>query len=532
MIAETIALAKATGSTPQTLKESVPPRPQSERPDPQLVREAFRLYEDRKQERHLLDFDDILSRCSTALATDEQFAHGERFLIREIFVDEFQDVSASQVHLLRAYLGESDRITIVGDPRQSIYGFNGSDPHLMNEMRSEFAQMKVVHLTKNYRSTPEILTSAQSVLNQAFHGSSDARDTATRPPQPESRPHILACDNTTEEAAIALRYIKEQLYRGVAIRSIAALARTHQVLQPLRIALDRAAIPYRTSDNNPTQSNDDSQAALREILRLHAPRSLTELRDILESTIGEPATDADSAKLMHRLHESVARARREDSALSVAEFAELFEEGAFDAVAQRQGVTLSTFHRAKGLQWYHVHLLGVEDGLVPHSQARTGDALEEERRLLYVAMTRATNSLVITHARTRSFGTRVHQRRPSPFLQTLSFSESEESRKPESGSRSLERREEMAANSSTVLSLQRRRALEQWRLQAARAARVSPTSILHNRSLQALSTDDTLADESIIASRIESQNVRSVRHRNELLQLLLSLNRDREQLSP
>ncbi|MGC8464838.1 MAG: ATP-dependent helicase [Acidimicrobiales bacterium] len=528
---EIIGLAQAAGLTPETLTESDRIRFLLDRVDPSAIRSIFVRYEQLKRERNLLDFDDILSSCATALAEDEQFAAGERFLYRELYVDEFQDMSPAQVHVLLGYLGERDRVTIVGDPRQAIYGFSGSDPNLMGEMRSNFPDMKMIQLTKNYRCTPEILVSANSLLRELPNDLVGSPGSATRPTQPSSRPQIFAAEDELEETTIAIRHIKEQLYRGVSPRAIAALARTHHVLQPLRVALHRASIPYHTSESTDLSTADAARTALQEITYSQHPQSLSELRDILESHLDGSAPHTVSLEAIHRLHEAVARARREDSTLTLSEFVELYEAGAFDTVARSQGITLSTFHRAKGLQWHHVHLLGVEDGLVPHSHARTAAALAEERRLLYVAMTRATNSLVITHAESRVFNARSQRRRRSPFLDALSPTEPLQAHREQDLGTTLTAIEETLGGTRELRTLRRYQALERWRIQASRAARVSPTSVLDTKALRKLSLYDSLKDEEELARRIDQESVRSSRHRRELLHLLMELDHEEYDLS-
>jgi DNA helicase-2/ATP-dependent DNA helicase PcrA len=359
-------------------------------------------YQDEKARRGVLDLDDLVTTCASVLEEDEAAAAALRWRTRHLYVDEFQDVNPAQWRLLRSWLGDGNDLFVVGDPRQAIFGWNGADPTLLDRLPDLLPGLHVVRLDDNHRSTPQVLAAARSVL-----ASDPAR--ATRPDG--TAPRISGHDDEDAEALGVTRWLRAAHRPGRPWSHLAVLARTNARLEPVAEALTRAGIPHRATP---------VPVALRraiDALRRLPPRR--RVRDALAELVVEetaPLDRAERTSTLATLGRLVDEHALEFPDATVGEF--LAWTTAHDDVseASTDAVSLSTFHRAKGLQWPAVALVGLEDGLVPIVHATTAEALAEERRLLYVAITRAEDELWCSWARTRRHGDRIWACEPSPFI--------------------------------------------------------------------------------------------------------------------
>ncbi|MDA8380452.1 MAG: ATP-dependent helicase [Actinomycetota bacterium] len=322
----------------------------------------YTRYEAALARRGVLDVDDLLVRCRLVMESEPSVADVERWRFRHFFVDELQDVNPAQMALLRAWLGGRDDLCVVGDPAQAIYAWNGSDPELLARFPQIFPGAEVVRLTRNYRSTHEIVVAASSVLPAAERSSVEAIMSGPLPT-------VRSFDDENAEAVAIARSVRRARGPGTSWSQIAVLARTHAQLSAVSAELEAAGIPWAR-----TGADGEHEGVV-------APGSDQSLPHG-----GGP--DDDDGKV-----------------------------GTGSGGEPRQAVALSTFHAAKGLEWDAVFVAGIEDGLVPHRQAASSSAARaEERRLLYVALSRATRSLHISWARRRNIGGRPVARRPSPWL--------------------------------------------------------------------------------------------------------------------
>ena len=247
-------------------------------------------YESAKSKRRVLDFDDVLSRSLELMTAEPKHAAAHRWLHRHLLVDEFQDINPLQFALLRSWLGPDSTLVVVGDPDQAIYGWNGSDPELINNVAKHLPGCAVLHMRTNFRSTPEVLAAAGRVL--------------ARPPQPAVRPPgddptVTVCDGS-DEAAVLARAVRQCHRPGAPWGRQAVLARTNALLEPLRRALLRQNIPVAAAARAawsagprslrcsgpgpamraslpawPTLASSFSTPAPRERLRRGAPRRLS-----------------------------------------------------------------------------------------------------------------------------------------------------------------------------------------------------------------------------------------------------------------
>ncbi len=382
------------------------------------VGEVFAAYVDEKRRRNVLDLDDLVTGCATLLEEDDVAAAAQRWRIRHVFVDEFQDVNPAQWRLLKAWLGEGVDLFVVGDPRQAIYGWNGADPTLLDRLPELMPGTTVLHLDDNHRSTPQVVEAARAVL-----GADPGQ--ASRPDGPS--PVVEGFDDDDLEAAAVTRWLRRAHRPGRPWSHLAVLARTNARLDPIARALERAGIPHRVGGG--AKEAADARRALAELRRApktrHLRSALAELvmtrqaRQQEEAPASEyGATPASEGGLPRALTQLADEHALEFPDATVGEFLDWVVVGGDGAMEldPPDGVELSTFHRAKGLEWPAVAVVGLEDGMVPIAYATTPPAVAEERRLLYVALTRAEDELWCSWARTRRVGERTWRCDPSPLL--------------------------------------------------------------------------------------------------------------------
>lgn len=426
----------------------------------------FAHFERVKSRRRLLDFDDVLAECTRLMRSDEQFAAAQRWLVRHFFVDEFQDLNRLQWNLLQEWIGGSEAvhseaadICAVGDIDQAIYGWNGADSRYIAEFDRYFEGAQVIRLELNYRSHPSLVTAAQAVMMSGNDPDgadvSGAAQAPARPHETGPPPTMTAFDDATAEAAGIARWIADRHIGRVRWDSFGVLARTNAQLADIAAALDARGIPSRLSGQRSPFLQLPDVGEWLERLRAAGSDFPTAVEDLrAETTAGETA--AELAAEPQKRHEpvlarvldladayltevsgvsgrrsSLGRPTGEGFVTWVGLLSGSHRELTADLIDvdhagrpfdPRDGaVALATFHAAKGLQWRHVVIAGVEDGLVP---LRRDDP--EERRLFYVAVSRATRTLHFTWARRRSArGAAGKVRSQSPWLERIAAATAE-----------------------------------------------------------------------------------------------------------
>ena len=377
-------------------------------------------YEDVKADRGVIDFEDVLLLTVGILREHEEIARAVRGQYRHFVVDEYQDVNRLQQTLLDLWLGERRDICVVGDPAQTIYSFTGASPEHLLGFRTRHPEAHVVELVRNYRSTPQVVRLANLVLSgpggSRRSGSVELR--AQRPDGPA--PELVVADNDPDEAARAATRIESLMAQGHPASEIAVLFRTNGQSEGIESALAERGIPYLVRGGERFFSRKEVRDAV--VLLRGAARSddgsvpLPDLvRDVLlgagwsrvAPTSGGASRDRWQslnalAELSDQLH------ALEPEARMPAFVGELEQRSAEQNAPTVQGVTLASFHAAKGLEWDTVLLVGCSDGLLPISMADTVEAVEEERRLLYVGVTRARERLVLSYAGARTPGGQGH----------------------------------------------------------------------------------------------------------------------------
>ena len=388
---------------------------------PAMVGEVYRAYEIERRKRRLVDFEDLLTLCATELAEDQSYAASARWRFRHVFVDEYQDVNSAQLALLRQWCGEEPDLCVVGDPDQAIYGWNGSDPRAILRFPQDFAGASVLRLRANYRSTTEILTVASAVLDRQ-------EVPRVKGPAPEGPiPTLRSYENDAAEASSVAELARLSHRPGRSWSQIAVLARTNAQLSSFRRAFEVKQIPYRALGDHLFLRRGAVATALIELSRAPNATVLSALAADLRSEADaspdeEGETQGQDGDGLAELAELVEDYLRTDVVATGAGFRSYLETTirAGDARDGADAVDLVTFHRAKGLEWQVVFVTGLEDGLVPIAHARDEASLAEERRLLYVACTRAEEELHCSWSKERSFSPgQTSSRQPSPYLDAL-----------------------------------------------------------------------------------------------------------------
>jgi DNA helicase-2/ATP-dependent DNA helicase PcrA len=390
--------------------------------DPNEIARIFGRYEDARRDQRLIDFDDILRVCRRDLLSDPEFAASQRWRFQHLFVDEFQDVNPLQDALLNAWRGDRLDLCVVGDPNQAIYAWNGADPELLRRFPRDFPNAEVVRLTENYRSTPQILAVANAVLAGSGRGVDLAGSlTATRNDGPI--PVVQSFDNDSDEAKGIARSVRDHHGPGSRWSGQAVLVRTNAQIPVIEEAFTTAQIPFRVRGAAPLLEQPEIKAALAEMRRATGPfeDALADLAVSVDSTEAtgdraeERRANVDALVQLGRDYVSV------ETGPSMPGFYAWLAATTRADQPDRWGdaVEITTFHAAKGLEWPIVHLGGIEQGLVPIGHAKTGEALSEELRLFYVAITRAERELVCSWAGQRRFGTKTINRNRSAYLDTV-----------------------------------------------------------------------------------------------------------------
>ena len=477
--------------------------------DHDAVAEIYARYRDTKKRRRVVDFDDLLRLAVRDLEADPVYATARRWRFRHIYVDEFQDVNPLQHALLSAWLGSESTLCVVGDPNQAIYTWNGADARYLVDFDRYFPGGSSVTLVENYRSTPEILTTANSVL--AAGQSRMLRLRANRPSG--ARPTVTGFADDTSEARAVARSCRDRRRPGDPWHAQAILVRTNAQAASLAEALGSAGIPHRVRGTGSLLKQPEVTEALR---RLRGSLSVAGfLRDCEQSAAEGPGHD-DGTHLGDERRanlEELVRLGNEYLAIdpggTPTDFHSWLHATLRDTDASGDAVEIVTFHAAKGLEWPIVHISGLEKGYVPiHHAEDDPESTEEERRLLYVALTRARDELHCTHAAARTFGTRTVRRSPSPWLDDIESAlgtppgpaHRDEVARSAAGARSQLRRRSRrsAATDLTEADSELFEALRAWRLEQARKADVPAYVVFSDNTLAALATQRPGSPEALL----------------------------------
>ncbi|MFE3639525.1 ATP-dependent DNA helicase UvrD2 [Streptomyces sp. NPDC059169] len=431
-----IEWAKVTQTVPADYPAAVAKAHRDAPRDAAEIGQIYALYEQLKRDRSVIDFEDVLLLTVGILQDRHDIADQIRRQYQHFVVDEYQDVSPLQQRLLELWLGDRDSLCVVGDASQTIYSFTGATPdHLLN-FRTRHPHATVVKLVRDYRSTPQVVHLANGLLNQARGRAAEHRLELISQRDPGPEPAYTEYADEPAEAEGTARRISELVASGVPAGEIAVLFRVNAQSEVYEQALADAGVPYQLRGAErffERAEVREAGVALRGAARAGGNDALlddaeglpAQVRAVLSTkgwTSEPPAGSGavrdrwESLAALVRLAEDFARAKPEASLADLV--AELDERAAAQHAPTVQGVTLASLHSAKGLEWDAVFLVGLTEGMMPITYAKTDDQVEEERRLLYVGVTRARLHLSLSWALSRSPGGRA-SRRPTRFLSGL-----------------------------------------------------------------------------------------------------------------
>ena len=399
------------------------------------VAAMYDTYERLRREQQLIDFESVLELTAAIVTESRTAADQVRGMFRHFVVDEFQDVNPLQKLLLDAWLGGRDDLCVVGDPQQTIYSFTGATHRYLTGFGAEYPNATVIRLVRDYRSTPQVVTLANHLTS-----SDSSQLVAQRKSGPE--PVLTAYDDERQEAEGVARAIQGLIAGGHPAREIAVLVRINAMLERFETALSAAGVSYQVRGTERFYDRPEVKqaimllrGAIRGAAEGEAPGSLpAEVRTVLSGlglTPAEPAGGGtsrqrwESLRAVAQLADEMAEAR---PAATLTDFVtDLAQRAVLGHAPVLDGVTLASMHAAKGLEWDTVVLPGLVEGVMPIVYARTPAAQDEERRLLYVAVTRARERLYLSWTsagsgsggRPGGRGSGARSGEPSRFLDAL-----------------------------------------------------------------------------------------------------------------
>ena len=394
-IASEIEWAKVSQVGPTDYINEVSKRSQKPRLLPEQMVQVYTAYESIKKQELAIDFEDVLLLCAAMLEEEREVRERVQDQYRYFTIDEYQDISPIQQRLINAWLGTRKDICVVGDPAQTIYSFAGATPVFLNSFTQRFPDAEVIRLSTGYRSTPEITFAANALLR---HGTMGQELVAFN--DHGSKPIVTGYSDETSEIRGVMNEINALLADGTQPQEIAILARTNAQLKGAEKAMLAQNIPYQVRNTERFFDRREVRDFLKQVRQASVIPAegqgwIDELLSIAQPYLTGEAIDGIAA-LLH-----LARELDDDDNFSPKTLRGYLRE-VEDRVQQNNPptmpvVTLATLHAAKGLEWERVFLIGASDGQLPLTNSNGDSAIEEERRLFYVGITRAKADLHISY---------------------------------------------------------------------------------------------------------------------------------------
>lgn len=430
-----IEWSKVTQTVPEEYPVAIDKARREAPRDPAETSRIYAMYEQLKRDRGVIDFEDVLLLTVGVLQDRLDIADQVRGQYQHFVVDEYQDVSPLQQRLLDLWLGDRDSLCVVGDASQTIYSFTGATPDHLLDFRARHPTATIVKLVRDYRSTPQVVHLANGLLASARGRAAEHRLELLSQRDPGPEPAYAEYADEPAEAEGTARRISALLDAGVPASEIAVLYRINAQSEVYEQALADQGIPYQMRGGERFFERTEVREAgllLRGAARAGGAAPGLEDADIpaqVRAVLGtrgwtpQPPVGMgavrerwESLAALVRLAEEFVGARPQATLRDFV--AELDERAAAQHAPTVEGVTLASLHTAKGLEWEAVFLVGLTEGMMPITHARSEQQIEEERRLLYVGVTRARRHLTLSWALSRSPGGRP-SRRPSRFLDGL-----------------------------------------------------------------------------------------------------------------
>ena len=378
------------------------------------IAKIYEAYESLKRQERAIDFEDVLLLTVGMLEEDRDVRDRVRDQYRYFTVDEYQDVSPLQQRLLDLWVGGRKDICVVGDPAQTIYSFAGATPAFLLNFTNRYPDAEVIRLNRGYRSSPEIINTANAILRGALQSHE-----LTSQNSHGERPAIILAESSKSEIENIVQEIQKALSSGAIPHEIAVLARTNSQIDDMEQALNEAGIENQVRN----AERFFNRTEVRDLMKVVRNAS------VLSGSSGDRSQGAATAAQGDWYADLKSALQPFGNSEYVRAFLqlgrELVQEGVNslrgylreleDRAEQNNpptlpGVVLSTLHAAKGLEWERVYLIGVSEGLLPFGVTKSAPAIsaressrdstntiEEERRLFYVGITRAKSSLTVSY---------------------------------------------------------------------------------------------------------------------------------------
>ena len=398
-IASEIEWAKSSQVVPEDYVNESSKRTQKPRINPEQIAQVYSAYMSLMKQERAMDFEDVLLLTAAMLEEEREVRERVQDQYRYFTIDEYQDISPLQQRVINAWLGSRQEICVVGDPAQTIYSFAGATPVFLNTFTQRFPDAEVIRLTSGYRSTPEITFMANTVLRSASIGQELVAQN-----EHGAKPTVAAYKDESAEIAGVVKDIGVLLSEGAPAQEVAILARTNNQLNSIEKAIAAAGLPYQVRNNERFFDRTDVREFLKgvrtaSVIPTEGVYWLDELRTLAQPFLTGAAIDG-IAGLLH-----LARELDADDSFAPKTLRAYLRE-VEDRVQQNNPPTmpvlkLATLHAAKGLEWERVFLIGVSESILPFDSGNTGpenqNAIDEERRLFYVGITRAKKDLRMSY---------------------------------------------------------------------------------------------------------------------------------------
>ena len=372
------------------------PNNKSDKSNFEDISKVYQAYETLKQQERAIDFEDVLLLTVGMLEEDRDVRERVRDQYRYFTVDEYQDVSPLQQRLLNLWLGDREEICVVGDAAQTIYSFAGASSAFLLGFTKRYPKAQVIRLSRGYRSTPEIISAANAILRQGGMIGEHGHELASMNSH-GAKPEIAKFESNASEANFIVNKIAELRVKAGDSAEIAILTRTNLQLDIFERELRAAGIASQIKSSERFFERIDVRDAMRVIRS--ASVLPTEGGDWYSDLIAvlRPFGDTDYVQAFLALARSMKEASEEAIGPSTPATLRTFLRELEDRAEQNNpptlpGVVLATLHAAKGLEWDHVFLAGISEGMLP-----MGEDIEEERRLFYVGLTRAKSELHLSY---------------------------------------------------------------------------------------------------------------------------------------
>lgn len=378
------------------------------------IAKIYEAYESLKRQERAIDFEDVLLLTVGMLEEDRDVRDRVRDQYRYFTVDEYQDVSPLQQRLLDLWVGGRKDICVVGDPAQTIYSFAGATPAFLLNFTNRYPDAEVIRLNRGYRSSPEIINTANAILRGALQSHE-----LTSQNNHGERPAIILAESSKSEIENIVQEIQKALSSGAIPHEIAVLARTNSQIDDMEQALNEAGIENQVRNAERFFNRTEVRDLMKVVRNASVLSGSSGDRSQGAATAAQGDWYADLKSALQPFGNSeyvraflqLGRELVQEGVTSLRGYLrELEDRAEQNNPPTLPGVVLSTLHAAKGLEWERVYLIGVSEGLLPFGVTKSAPAIsaressrdstntiEEERRLFYVGITRAKSSLTVSY---------------------------------------------------------------------------------------------------------------------------------------